>query len=176
MKKIIYSICPFILLVFTQCTTQVVSFYVVDKASINFTSFNFYTHQKTTVPLHVNKTDSLIEQTIAKVLVSKGYERQEPAQMYISFSLSIGETTEFTNQNRYNTNPYRYRSYNSPYPADYYRKDFKEGGLIIEVFNAKDKLIWQGSRSFKSNKKTALKNLLPLLAEEIMETFTPTQD
>lgn len=163
MKLISYLI---ILVFLNSCSSSTISFYVVDESSIEFETFSFYAREK----LNSKKIelDSLVESLITTQLVTKGYKKSYPSEMYLSYKI-ISDKTYKTHTD---TNNYLGPSnYNNATPNYYYVTERKEGVFMIEMFNQEDKLLWQGSKAFKVNNSTDTKVLLEKYIEKIMASF-----
>ena len=162
--KILKSL--FIVILLGSCSSNTVSFYVVDESSIGFETFSFYAREKSNSKKI--ELDSLIEGLITKQLTIHGYKNSYPSDMYLSYKI-ISDKSYKTHSNNYNdlsTN-----NYNSPNYT--YVTERKEGILMIEIFNKNDQLLWQGSKAFKVNNSTDTKVLLEKYIVQIMASFKP---
>lgn len=166
MKQLI----PFLLLsIISSCSSsRVVSFYVIEEDKIEFSTFSFYDRNKKNLRPQQEELDRLIEHTIYTELVRKGYTKKNYSDVYISYKITLG-TSSSSNINRYpNYSSYYYPNYNVN------TTHYKEGVLLIEFYSNNDKLIWQGSKSFKVGKSKNTKALLIQYAHEITNSFKPT--
>ena len=162
MRKIVQVIF-FVLL--SACASNVVSFYVVDEQKIDFSTFSFYERKTNNLSSEQLKIDSLIEQNISIILVNTGFNNRSKSDIYISYSITLGATSSSSVENN------RYNNYNySPY-QNVNTTHYKEGVMLIEIFNKQDKLLWQGSKSFKVRKSIDTKELLIQYAKEITSSF-----
>ncbi len=167
----VWAVC--MLLLVTQCKTRTISFYVVDKDKLSFSTFDFYAKDTEGLTPRQQTTDSLLQHTITQVLQSNGYRQASPAQVYIAYQLTTGMATNINSTTNYAHNsPYRYNPYPYLYDQPAYRTDYKEGVFIIELYSNQDKLLWQGSQSFKVKPGSETQPLLVSLAHNIMESFT----
>jgi len=162
MTKFIHLIF-FVLL--SACSSKIVSFYVVDEHKIKLSSFSFYERKTNILSLEQLKIDSLIEQQISQVLLNKGFENQSKSDIYIGYSITLGttSTSNLENNRFYNHNYYSYQNVNTTL--------YKEGVMLIEIFDEQDKLLWQGSKTFKARKSIATKELLIEYAKDITSAF-----
>jgi len=90
MKGFIYIIFAFVL---SSCSSNVISFYVVDESRISFESFSFYERDTKKLRPEQKSLDSLIELSISNILVSKGFKEKANSEMYISYSITLGTSS-----------------------------------------------------------------------------------
>lgn len=148
-------------------SSKVISFYVVEEQSINFESFSFYTRNLKDLRPQQKELDSLIELSISTELIRKGFKKRDFADVYVSYKISLGtSSTASVERPRYSSPVY--------YPNNNVNTThYKEGVLLIEISTKDDKLLWQGSKSFKVGKSTNTRLLLLDYAQEITGNFKP---
>ena len=168
MNKWFVKICFGFLFVLAGCaSSRVVSFYFEDEGQIHFKTFSFYKRDVAALNPTQVRMDSLIESTISEGLISKGYKLDYPSDAYVSFQITTGNTSSSQV-----SNPYYYRrTYYPYYPNDVSVTNYKEGIFLIEIYNQKDKLIWQGSKTFKERSSKDIKLILLQDAAEIIGSF-----
>ncbi len=168
MKGFIYIIFAF---VFSACSTNVVSFYVVGESAIQFETFSFYDRDTEKLRPQQKSLDSLIELSISNVLISKGFKEQNNSDVYVSYSITLG-TSSTSNVDNQHYDSYSNRAY---YPYNYNYNvtttNYKEGVLLIEFWSKEEKLLWQGSKSFKVRKSINTRELFISYAKEITASF-----
>lgn len=159
-----------LLALFSGCSTKVISFYVEDEPKIEFDTFSFYKREVSELNEEQSKLDSLLQLTIENTLIEKGYTKSYPSDVYIGFSITTG--TSSTTQSPYDIRYPNYSPYNR-YGNYYYTTttQYKEGVFLIELYNRDDKLIWQGSKTFKVRSSVPIKDMLLQNATEIMSVF-----
>jgi hypothetical protein len=109
---------------------------------------------------------------VKKDLESKGLRPSSLPDIYVSFVINI-HTSEETTVDNYSRYDYNRRYYNYGYmnPDFYNTNQYKEGVLIIDIKNADNKLIWQGSKTFKVKSRASLRESLPQICQEIIASF-----
>lgn len=171
---------PFILflllIILSACSSRVISFYVVEENKIQFKTFSFYARSKQNLNPQKVRLDSLIEELISYQLIMNNYKKEYPSDVYIAYKFISDKT--FNTHTDYspplNQANYTFDNPNLPNNSNfYYVTEQKEGVFMIEIFDNNDKLIWQGSKSFKLNKSTDTKELFQKYVEQIVATFKP---
>lgn len=156
-------------LIFIGCTaSKVVSFYVEDEQDIQFHTFSFYKRNVSSLNPDQVRLDSLLENTINEVLQTKGYVKSYPSDVYVSFQITTSNTSTSQVNNPYYSRRSYYPYYNN-YDVDV--TQYKEGVFLIELHHQNDKLIWQGSKTFKVRNSKEIKQLLKQDAAEIIGAF-----
>ena len=157
----------FFLFVAACSSSKVVSFYVESESQVKFKTFSFYKRNTSNLNARQIRLDSLIENIISDKLKSKGYLLSYPSEAYVSFQITASNTsTSEVN------NPYYYRrTYYPYYNNDVTVTQYKEGVFLIELYDQNDKLIWQGSKSFKERDSKNIEQLLLQNAAEITDVF-----
>lgn len=154
------------------CSPKVASIY--NTASIKSKPQSFYINPldqlQTKAEGEVNLSYQL-ETIVQENLESKGLKPSSLPDIYVSFVINIytSEETTVNDYNRYNYN--RYNNYGYMDPNFFNTNQYKEGVLIIDIKNADDKLVWQGSKTFKVKSRASVKETLPELCREIIATF-----
>ncbi|MCF6360235.1 MAG: DUF4136 domain-containing protein [Cyclobacteriaceae bacterium] len=166
MRFFIYAAIAFFL---SSCTTKVISFYVVDESRISFDTFSFYARDIKKLRPQQKLLDSLIERSISNELINKGYNKSYESDIYVSYKITMGtsSTTNIDNQHFNRYNQMYYPNYNVT------TTNYKEGVLLIEFWDKHDKLLWQGSKSFKVRKSVNTRDLLIKYAQQIAFSFKP---
>lgn len=165
--KRIYSFLVILLILGGCSATKVISFYVEDESNIDFSTFSFYKRETGKLNKEQLQLDSLLETTIANKLIEKGYKKAYPSDVYISFQITTGSTSSSQMNNPY----YGSRRYYPYYNYNVSVTQYKEGVLLVELRNNDDKLIWQGSKTFKVRSSNEIKQLLLQNASEIIQAF-----
>ncbi len=161
---------PIILLfLISTCTPKVISFYVVDANKISVDSFSFYARDTKELRPQQKELDSLIERSITSELLKKGYKKIGESDIIVSYQITLG-TSSTSNVNNQHFNNYQY---NRVYYPDYNvtTTNYKEGVLLIEFWNKDEKLLWQGSKTFKVRKSVDTKEMFIEYAKEITSAF-----
>ncbi len=149
------------------CSTKVTSFYVVDKDQINFETFSFYARNTKKLRPQQQELDSLLERTISTELIRKGFTNERFSDIFIGYKITLGTSSSSNIDPYQNYNSYYYPNYNVN------TTHYKEGVLLIDFYTKEDKLIWQGSKTFKVGKSKNTKLLLVEYAKEITHSFKP---
>ena len=149
------------------CSSSVKSFYVVDEDKIDFDTFSFYALNNENLRPKQRRLDRLIEMTIYQVLTEKGFTQKNYPDTYISYKISLG-TSATSNIDRHQP----YRSYYYP-EYNISTTQYKEGLLLIELYTKDDRLLWQGSKTFKVGKSKNTELLLLEMAKEVISAFKP---
>ncbi len=160
----------FILLLFIEaCSPKVVSFYVVDEDKISVNSFSFYARDTNELRPQQKELDSLIERSITSELLKKGFKERHESDIIVSYQITLG-TSSISNVNNqhFNNNQYN-RMYYPHYGVT--TTNYKEGVLLIEFWDKNEKLLWQGSKSFKVRKTVDTKEMFIEYAKEIAFAF-----
>ena len=166
MKKISAILIMATLLFFTSCiSSKVISFYVIDDVDLNFQTFSFYRREVSKLNTEYIEVDKKIQHSIETELINKGCKKANPSDVYISFKI----TTETNISNQINRPSNYYQGY-SPY-YNISTSQYKEGVMVFEFWSDNDKLLWQGSKTFKVRKSQELKELLVQYAMEITSSF-----
>ena len=166
----LFSFAVFVFII-TSCASNTISFYVVDENRISFDTFSFYERGSTYIKPQQKSLDSLIENSISMELLNKGYKLRNNSDVYVSFNITMGSSSSTNVDNR---NYQTYQRYSTPnYYPNYSTTttDYKEGVLLIEVWSSEEKLMWQGSKSFKVRKSVDTQALLIQYAREITASF-----
>ena len=148
-------------------TSKVHSFYVVDESKIKFNTFSFYARKSTKLKPLQKELDSLIELMISTELIRKGFRRENYSDVYVDYKITLGTSSTSSVNRPY----YNYIMYPSNYNIN--TTHYKEGVLLIELSTKEDKLLWQGSKSFKVRKSINTKDLFIDYVREIIISFKP---
>lgn len=143
------------------------TFYVYPLEEVNDTTTNAQ-----------RQLDSTLVKTIDHALKAKGLTTGSLPDLYISFMINVHTGTDESNnnQNYYPYNSYRYYDYRYTDPFYYQSsKSYKEGIFIIEVRNEDNKLVWQGSKTFRIRAKESLIEVLPPIGQEIIDIYNPAK-
>jgi len=108
-----------------------------------------------------------LKSIISKGLELKGLRGSALPDLYVSYLINVHTSSE---TQRDNYNPYNRYNYNSYY--NYSTRNYKEGVLIIDVKNDDQKLVWQGSKTFKVSSKQSISELLPEICREVIAVYT----
>lgn len=164
----------FILLVFfiASCSPFKVKVDFDSEASFQkYRSFKMLKHKKKKDdrgfiknPINAKRLSSAIEST----LKSKGFEQIEkcPADMLIAYHIGIQRKVDVT--------VYGYRSWRYPGPHSREVRRYKEGTLIIDVIDAKEKqLVWRGTAEGALREIEFLEEDIREAVEKIFADFPP---
>lgn len=160
----------------TSCAPKVVGIYNSEVLKSTPTSFHVYsTDEVKALSEEEQEFDQKLTSVIVKNLLSKGLIESSLPDLYISYMISVhsSEETNEANPNRYDRYRYNNYSYNDPMRMD--TRSYKQGVLIIDIKNDDNKLVWQGSMSFKLSSKKSSKEELLLTCQEIIGSFEPPQ-
>lgn len=118
--------------------------------------------------------DQQLVDIITQGLANKNLKLSSLPDLYVSFIISVHTTEEF-NQNNLNPFDMRYRYYNYGFydPSLINSQAYKEGVFIIDIKNGENKLVWQGSKSFKLNARKSSSEELLQSCREIIAAFDP---
>jgi len=159
----------FLVLSLTGCSAKVVSIYNSDVSNVSYKTFTLQNVRKpNSVSSDNKKLDSLLSKIIIKNLLEKGFKQSSIPDLYASYLINVHSSFETQNNNY---NPYSASSYFDPYSYNYNTRTYKEGVLIIELKNDEGRLVWQGSKTFKLNSKSSIRETLSDICLEIIETY-----
>jgi uncharacterized protein DUF4136 len=163
MRIIILSL---LLATLSACLSGVKSFYVVDENKIQSDTFSFYAKKETRRNVHQIKLDSLVESIIIESLTHKNFNQNYPSELYVSYYFKSGKN-KTPNNTPYYYDPY----YNHSSGVNNVRPE--KGILLIEFWDSKDKLLWQGSKTFNSSKSKDPTKLIQEYTREVIAGFKP---
>ena len=153
----------------TGCATKVVSIYNDAIANGQPSSFLLYSaNDKHSLSEDNQALDNQLQTIISKGLELKGLKSSALPDIYVSYIINI-HTSSNTQKDNYSSY-YRY-NYDYNYPYNYTTRNYKEGLLIIDIRNDDNKLIWQGSKTFKIRSKQSVNQLLTEICREIIATY-----
>lgn len=165
----------FLLFIFllAGCSSNVVGIYNAGSMPRKPASFHVYfPDEEESLSAERQKLDLDLAKIIISGLKGKGLSESSIPDLYVSFIISI-HTTEETNQTNLSPYDYRYRynNYGMYDPVRFDSQSYKQGVLIIDIKNADNILVWQGSKSFKlSARKSSTEELLTA-CQEIITAF-----
>lgn len=162
-----------IFLLLASCSPNVVGIY--NPGSLKSTPTSYHVYSSDEIELRSEKEqefDQKLVNIIAQNLDSKGLENSSLPDIYISFIINV-HSTEETQQTNYNSYDYRYNNNRYYDPYRYESQSYKQGVLIIDVKNADNKLVWQGSGSFKLSAKKSSREELLARCLEIISSYDP---
>lgn len=177
MKVTRSSIGVLFLVIISSCSPQVVGIYNPGSLSATPRSFHvYYPEEETSFSPERKAFDKQLGDILTEVLEEKGLSQSSIPDLYVSFIISVHATEDF-NQNNISPYDYRYRYSNFGYydPNRVSSRSYKEGVLIVDVKNGDNKLVWQGSKSFKLNAKRSSTEELLTYCREIIASFDPQQ-
>jgi len=164
------SILIILLWLTTSCASKVVGIYNTSAADKNFKTFLVQSPQKNESLTKENELlDKRLQDIISTSLENKGLTTSSLPDLYVSYMMSVYSTSETTNNN-YNS-PYYRNDYMYPSSYDYTTRTYRTGVYIIDIKNARGKLIWQGSKTFKLKSKQSVQATLPEICQEIIDVF-----
>lgn len=162
-------------LIMTSCSSRVVGIYNPGSLSGKPQSFHVYTtDRKGENTLEKEKFDRQIINIISENLVAKGLKKSSLPDLYVSFIISVHSSEEL-NQTAYSPFDYRFNYYGYYDPMRFNSRTYKQGVLIIDIRNADNKLVWQGSKSFKLSARNSSTEELLISCREIIAEFDPEQ-
>ena len=159
------------------CSTKVVGIYNSGSLSAPPKSFHVYfPEEEESFSKERQKLDQQLVEIIFAELESRQLKKSSLPDLYVSFIISV-HTSEEINENNMNPYDYRYRNYNYGYydPYRFNSRSYKEGVFIIDIRNSDNKLVWQGSKSFKLNAKNSSSEELIATCREVIASFDPGQ-
>jgi len=152
------------------CSPKVVSIYNTSAADKNFKTFLVQSANEKGPNNKANELmDKRLHDIISTSLENKGLSPSSLPDLYVTYMISVYNTSETTNNNygnRYYRNNYMY-----PSSYDYTTRTYKTGVFIIDIKNARGKLIWQGSKTFKLRSKESVQATLPEISGEVIAAF-----
>lgn len=163
--------------ILASCAPKVVGIYNAEVLKSTPKSFHVYSIDEVkSLSEEEQEFDQKLISIITKNLISKGLKESSLPELYVSYMISVHSSEEVkdTNPNRYD--PY-YRYYNYSYidPLRIDTRTYKQGVLIIDIKNDDNKLVWQGSKSFKLSSRKSSKEELIVICQEIIALFDPAQ-
>ena len=151
----------------TNCSTKVVGIYNYNVTHKKPDTFLVYSAgEYTSLSPDNEDLDSQLQQIISNSLLLKGLKNSSIPDIYVSYIISVNTSSE---TQRNNNSPYTRYYYD--YSYNYSTRNYKEGVLIIDIKNDDNKLIWQGSKTFKVKSKQSVEELLPEICREIMTAY-----
>jgi hypothetical protein len=158
-----------------SCASRVVGIYNPGSLNGPPKTFHVYaTKDEGKVAAEKQEFDQQLMTIIAETLESKNLKKSSLPDLYVSFIISVHSTEEL-NQTAFSPYDYRFRYYNYYDPMRFNSQTYKQGVLIIDIRNADNKLVWQGSKSFKLNARNSSTEELFTSCREIITEFDPAQ-
>lgn len=118
------------------------------------------------------KLNTQLVEIISTDLTRKGLKQSALADIYISFIINVHSSQESREQPM-NYFDYRYNNY--LFPTNISTQNYKEGVFIIDIRNQDNKLVWQGNKTFKLSSRESVREILPELCEEVINSFDLTR-
>ena len=165
------------LLILAGCATNVVGIYNPGSLSSVPSTFHVFSpDEEDSSSPQKQKIDQQFVDIITAGLEARGLNKSSLPDIYVSFMINV-HTSEDLNQNNINPYDYRYRYYNYGYydPNRFNSQSYKEGVFIIDIRNADNKLVWQGSKSFKLSARRSSTEELLVACREIIADFDPAR-
>lgn len=157
----------------TGCATKVASIYNYSAADGDFKTFLVVAPEEKDSQTPENKLfDQRLQAILTTSLENKGLQTSSLPDLYVSYAVSVYNTSETTSN--FN-NPYGYNYYNRYYyPSnfDYTTRTYKTGVFLINIKNARGKLIWQGSKTFRLKSKESVQARIPEICREVIGAFS----
>ena len=163
------------LFLLAACSAKVVGIYNPGSLPATPKSFHvYYPEEEDSFSPERQKLDQDLVQILTDKLKSKGLKESSIPDLYVSFIISV-HTTEDFNQNTLSPYDMRNRYYRMGYydPNQFNTQRYKEGVLIVDLKNSDNKLVWQGSKSFKLNARRSSIDELLESCREIITQFDP---
>ena len=116
-----------------------------------------------------HQMDSMLLEVMMSQMVFRGYEPSVSPDMFVSYEVVLNASSQSRVNDQYS--PYSSRNNNYPYNYRVTTTNYLEGVMIVEVKSPNGKLIWQGSKDFKTGKKISTREILIQSMREIIATF-----
>jgi hypothetical protein len=165
-----------ILLIFafliTGCAPKVVGIYNDSAFKKNQRTFIVLNPKRdNSLPGEKKLLDDRLNDIITTSLENKGLKTSSLPDLYVSYMASVYNTSETTSNNNNYNNPYSRNNYMYQSPYDYSTTSYKTGVFIIDIKNSQNKLVWQGSKTFKLKSKQSVQATLPEICREVIMAF-----
>ena len=115
--------------------------------------------------------DNRLNDIITTSLENKGLRTSSLPDLYVTYMTSVYNTSETTTNNYNYGNPYSRSNYRYQNPYDYSTTSYKTGVFIIDIKNSQNKLVWQGSKTFKLKSKQSVQASLPEICQEVIGAY-----
>lgn len=171
--KLIVKLLPIVILFLTGCSPRVVGIYN-DGVGRNAKTFMILLPEKKSELSDENiRLVEEVQEIINNSLLNKGLEPSRLPDLYLSYMINV-HTASDTQPDNYNYNRFNYYNYysNNPYYG-FSSRTYKEGVFIIDIRNADNLLVWQGSREFKLRSRESIPDVLPEICQEVIAEFNP---
>jgi hypothetical protein len=114
--------------------------------------------------------DSVLLEVMMRQMRFRGYEPSFAPDMFVGYQVVLNRSSESRLNDTYGH--YSNRSYYySPYDYHLTTTSYLEGVMIVEVKSPNGKLIWQGSKEFKTSKRASTPEILRQTLLAIIATF-----
>ena len=175
MKAIITNVFILGLLFLAACSSRVVGIYNPGSLASKPQSFHVYSSDRDRENLpEKEKFDQQLIDIISESLTAKGLQKSSLPDLYVSFIINVHSTEEL-NQTAFSPYDYRFRYYGYYDPMRFNSQTYKQGVLIIDIRNADNNLVWQGSKTFKLSARHSSTEELLASCREIITEFDPEQ-
>ena len=115
--------------------------------------------------------DNRLQDIITTNLENKGLSTSSLPDLYVSYIISVYNTSETTSNNYNYNNQYSRSNYMYPSSYDYSTQSYKTGVFIIDIKNSRGNLVWQGSKTFRLKSKQSVQATLPEICQEVITAF-----
>ena len=168
--KVKNSIFIILIWLITSCSTKVVGIYNNAAFKKGQRTFIVQLPRESKPSSDKNKIlEDRLQDIITTNLENNGLSTSSLPDLYVSYMISVYNTSETTNNNH--NNLYSRSNYMYPSSYDYSTQSYKTGVFIIDIKNSRGKLVWQGSKTFKLKSKQSVQATLPEICQEVIEAF-----
>ena len=166
------SILIIIALLISGCAPKVVGIYNDSAFNKNLRTFIVSNPNGENSLSDENKLlDDRLNDIITTSLENKGLKTSSLPDLYVSYMTSVYNTSETTSNSNNYGNPYSRNNYMYQNPYDNTTTSYKTGVFIIDIKNSQNKLVWQGSKTFKLKSKQSVQAILPEICQEVITAF-----
>ena len=167
-KLIVALLLPFLWLV--ACAPKVVGIYNPNQLKTKPKTFYVYgIEELKSLPEEEQKLNAQLVEIISSDLTRKGLKQSALADIYVSFIINVHSSQESREQPM-NYWDYRYNN-NYLFSPNISTRNYKEGVFIIDIKNQDNKLVWQGNKTFKLSSRESVREILPELCTEVINSF-----
>lgn len=166
------SILLFLAFLIAGCAPKVVGIYNDNAFNKNLRTFIVHNpSEENSLSGESKLLDDRLNDIITTSLENMGLKTSSLPDLYVSYKTSVYNTSETTTNNYNNNNPYSRSNYMYQNPYDYSTTSYKTGVFIIDIKNSRNKLVWQGSKTFKLKSKQSVQASLPEICQEVIAAF-----
>ena len=165
-----------VLLFLSACSAKVIGIYNLEVVKTVPKTFHIYLPDELkSLSEQEKETDQKLAAIIRQDLLSKELKESSIPDLYISYIINVHSSQEINQPSYSRYDYYRYYNYGYYDPSRLNTKTYKQGVVIIDIRNQENKLVWQGSKSFKLSSKKNSRDELNTIFQEIIASFNPQE-